>query len=457
LVFDGAVNAYGKGIGEISVSPRGHHIPFTARILFECTNNMAEYEACILGIEEAIDMRIKHLDIYGDSALVINQIKGEWETHHANLIPYRDYARRLLTYFTKVDVLATLSSMFQVNQWNHVPVIKVQRLDRPSHVFSIGDVIVQADADVVDNKPWYHDIKQFLRNREYSPIISNKDKKTLRRLASKFLLEGDVLYKRNYDMILLRCVDEREAEQLMHDGTFGTHAPGHTMSRKLLRAGYYWTTMEHDCYQYARKCHKCQIYADKIHVPPHALNIISSPWPFSMWGIDMIGRIEPKASNGHRFILVVIDYFTKWVEAASYANVTKQVVVKFIKNNIICRYGVPSKIITDNGTNLNNDMVQALCEKFKIEHHNSSPYRPQMNGAVEAANKNIKKIVQKMVTTYKDWHEMLRFALHGYRTTVCSSTGATPFSLVYGIWHGSSPPSGSRDPISPRDHGSKIV
>jgi len=255
-------------------------------------------------------------------------------------------------------------------------------------------------------------------------------------LASKFLLDGDVLYKRNYDMILLRCVDEREAEQLMHDvhdGTFGTHASGHTMSRKLLRAGYYWMTMEHDCYQYARKCHECQIYADKIHVPPHALNVISSSWLFSMWGIDMIGRIEPKASNGHRFILVAIDYFTKWVKAASYANVTKQVVVKFIKNNIICRYGVPSKIITDNGTNLNNDMVQALCEKFKIEHHDFSPYRPKMNCAVEAANKNIKRIVQKMVTTYKDWNEMLSFALHGYRTTVRGSTGATPFSLVYGM------------------------
>jgi hypothetical protein len=110
-----------------------------------------------------------------------------------------------------------------------------------------------------------------------------------------------------------------------------------------------------------------------------------------MWGIDMIGMIEPKASNGHRFILVAIDYFTKWVEAASYANVTKQVVVRFIKNNLICRYGVPSKIITDNGSNLNNKMMKELCEEFKIEHHNSSPYRPKMNGAVEAANKNIKK------------------------------------------------------------------
>ena len=119
--------------------------------------------------------------------------------------------------------------------------------------------------------------------------------------------------------------------------------------------------------------------------------------------------------------------------AASYANVTKQVVVRFIKNNIICRYGVPNKIITDNGTNLNNKMMKELCDDFKIEHHNSSPYRPQMNGSVEATNKNIKKIVQKMVVTYKDWHEMLPFTLYGYRTSVCTSTG-NPHFLWYMVW-----------------------
>jgi hypothetical protein len=162
----------------------------------------------------------------------------------------------------------------------------------------------------------------------------------------------------------------------IHEGSFGTHSSGYAMAKKALRAGYYWITMYADCYHHAKKCHKCQIYADKIHVPPSMLNIISSPWPFSMWDIDMIGRIEPKASNGNRFILVAIDYFTKWVEAASYAKVTKQVVVRFIKSNIICRYGVPNKIITDNGTNLNNKMMKELCDDFKIEHHNSSPYRP---------------------------------------------------------------------------------
>ncbi|RDX73066.1 Pol polyprotein, partial [Mucuna pruriens] len=152
-----------------------------------------------------------------------------------------------------------------------------------------------------------------------------------------------------------------------------------------------------------------------------------------MWGLDMIGPIEPKPSNVHRFILVAIDYFTKWVEAASYANVTKSVVIKFIKRHIICRYGLPAHIIMDNGTNLNNKMMTELCEKSKIKHHNSTPYHPKINGAVEAANKNIKKIVQKMVVTYRNWHDMLPYTLHRYWTSVRTSTGATPYSLVYGM------------------------
>ncbi|GAU31738.1 hypothetical protein TSUD_146250 [Trifolium subterraneum] len=383
LIFDGAVNLYGSGIGAIIVTPKGAHIPFTARLQFECTNNIAEYEACIMGIEESIDLRFKNIDIYGDSALVVNQIKGEWETRHAGLIPYRDYARRLLTFFNKVelhhiprdenqmaDALATLSSMYRVNRRNEMPTISIRCLERPTYVF--------VAEEVVDDKPWFHDIKMFLQKQEYPPGASNKDKKTLRRLSSSFFLNDEVLYKRNFDMVLLRCVDKHEADLLMHEvheGSFGTHPNGHTMAKKMLRVGYYWLTMESNCYKHARKCHKCQIYADKIHLPPTSLNVLSSPWSFSMWGIDMIGRIEPKASNGHRFILVAIDYFTKWVEAASYL---------------------------------------PLC-------------------AVEAANKNIKKIVQKMVVTYKDWHEMLPFALHGYRTSVRTSTGAPPFSLVYGM------------------------
>ena len=148
-------------------------------------------------------------------------------------------------------------------------------------------------------------------------------------------------------------------------------------------------------------------------------------------GMDVIRLIIPKASNGHRFIFVVIDYFTKWVEAASYASVTKSVVAHFIKREIICRYELSKIIISDNGLNLNNDMITEVCTRFKIKHHNSVPYRPKMNGAVEAANKNVKNIIAKVTKTYKDWHGKLPFALHAYQTGVQTSTGATPCSLVY--------------------------
>jgi len=327
-----------------------------------------------------------------------------------------------------VDALATLSSMFEISQEGELPMIKMKSHEQPAYCSFIEEES--------DSKPWYFDIKRYLKSKEYPEESNENDKRMLRRLAAKFVLNGDVLYKRNHDMMLLRCVDAKEAKLILkevHEGTFGTHMNGHSMARKILRAGYFWLTMETDCCIQVRKCHKCQAYADNINVSPTTLKVLSTPWPFSMWGIDVIRAIEPNASNGHRFILVAIDYFTKWVEAASYANVTRKVVTKLIKREIICRYGLPSRIITDNATNLNNKMMFELCEEFKIQHHNSTPYRQKMNGAVEAANKNIKKIIQKMVVTYKDWHEMLPFALHGYRTSVRTSTGATPFSLVYGM------------------------
>lgn len=120
------------------------------------------------------------------------------------------------------------------------------------------------------------------------------EKKYLRKLSTKFFLSGWVLYKRNYELVLLRCMDRHEENQIImeiHEGFFGTHANGHTMVRKILTEGYYWMTMEVDCYRHMQTCHKCQIYVDKIRVPPVPLNVLTSPWPFSMWGFDVIGCI----------------------------------------------------------------------------------------------------------------------------------------------------------------------
>lgn len=112
-----------------------------------------------------------------------------------------------------------------------------------------------------------------------------------------------------------------------------------------------------------------------------------------MLGIDVVGPMPQKATNGHLYIIMAIDYFIKWVKAVSLSVVTMKNTTKFIWRDIICRYGVPSKIITDNATNFVGKDLELLCKKFEIHHHRSSPYRPQMNGAVEVANKNLKKIL----------------------------------------------------------------
>ncbi|XP_050902804.1 uncharacterized protein LOC127115262 [Lathyrus oleraceus] len=344
LMFDGASNAIGHEVGVVLMSPTNFHLPFTIKLCFTCTNNMAEYEACILRLEEDINLRIKVPKVYGDSALVIHQIRGDWEMRHANLIPYRDYMLKLLPKFDQItfshnpreenqmeDALETLASMYKLIWPNHQPNIEIKRFDKPTHCLTT--------TNESDGKPRFFDIKHYLEKQEYSTNASSLDKRNIHSLALKFFLNGDMLYKRNYNMLLLRCIDKHETSQLMkdiHEGSFGTHASGHAMSKKFMRAGYYLLTVEVDCYHYTRTCYKYQIYVDKVHVPPTPLNVITSPYPLSIWGIDMIRMIEPKASNGHRFVLVAMDYFIKWVKAASYANVTKQVVARFLNKNIIC-------------------------------------------------------------------------------------------------------------------------
>ncbi|PKI42997.1 hypothetical protein CRG98_036611 [Punica granatum] len=255
----------------VLISPDGHYYPVAAKIDFSCTNNVAEYEACILGLQAAIDFKVKELEVFGDSMLTIFQTLGQWKTKDAKLVPYHEYLEKLTENFEDIsftytprmtnqfaDALATLTSMVSITKENLIEPLEIEKAEGPAHCNSI------------------------------------------------------------------------EASE-------------------------------------AKPC-------------------------------------------GSKLSLL-----------------------RFLRRDVIARYGVPATIITDNAKNLNNKVIDELCAQFKIRHRNSTPYRPQMNGAVEAANKNIKKIIEKMTMNYKDWHEMLPYALLAYRTSIWTSTGATPYSLVYGM------------------------
>ncbi|XP_052481158.1 uncharacterized protein LOC105762002 [Gossypium raimondii] len=179
LNFDGASNAVGNGIGAVLVSPNGDHYPFTCKLDFDCTNNMAEYEACIMGIRAAIERRIKVLEVYRDSALVIYQLRGEWETRDPKLISYRKLVLELIKEFEDItfcylprdenqmaDALTTLASMIKVNKYEDMKPIQMSIYKDPAHCYNIEE-------GEIDDSPWYQDILQYVKNCEYPGQLRN--------------------------------------------------------------------------------------------------------------------------------------------------------------------------------------------------------------------------------------------------------------------------------------------
>nr|CAN73642.1 hypothetical protein VITISV_007331 [Vitis vinifera] len=389
LYFDGATNQLGYEIGVLLVSPQGDHIPRFIRLAFHdrhpITNNIVEYEACILGLETTLELGIRQMEVFSDSNL----------TKDTKLRPYHAYLELLVARFDNLryvhlpraqnrfaDALATLASSMDIPIDVVVRLLLIELRSTPAYCCLIGETEVQ------DDLPWYHDFYQFLRSGTYPEMPTTKDRRALRNLATRFVICGDKVYRRSTDGMLLLCLDRASADQVMrevHAGVCGPHMGGHMLARKIMRTG-----------------------------------------------IDIIGKVSPKSSSGHEFVLVAIDYFTKWVEAASYARLTFVRVASFIRSHVICRYGVPHELISDTGVHFRAE-VDTLLQKYAIRHHRSSTYRPQTNGAVEAANKNIKRILRKMVETSRDWSEKLPFALWAYRTSFRTFTGVTLYSLMYGM------------------------
>uniref|UniRef100_A0A2N9HEC3 RNA-directed DNA polymerase n=1 Tax=Fagus sylvatica TaxID=28930 RepID=A0A2N9HEC3_FAGSY len=264
---------------------------------------------------------------------------------------------------------------------------------------------------------------------------AHKEAYRLKRLASRYFVEGGTLFRKGYHGEPLRCLSASESQMVMkeaHAGECGEHQGKKRLYQRLLTLGYYWPTMRKDTADFVKTCHTCQVQADLIHTHPTNLQNMTTPWPFHTWGLDLIGPIGP-ASGGHIWILVATEYFTKWVEAISLRKATGAAVANFIREHIITRFGIPYKLISDNGTPFVNKDVRELLEHYQVKHRRSTPYYPQGNGQAEATNRMLLRILSKMVFDYgSNWNSHLADVLWAYRSSPKTATGFTPFSLVYG-------------------------
>ncbi|XP_058084609.1 uncharacterized protein LOC131232405 [Magnolia sinica] len=219
LFFDGAANSKGSGVGVILYSPEDVPAPISRRLAFQCTNNMTEYEACIAGLREAIILNVKKLRVFGDSQLIINQINDDWRTKDEKLILYHIYLENLIEEFEEItfshipriknqfaDALATLASMLEIPKGVAKWELTVELQEEPAFYLQIDEAEPPSN-----DRPWYTDIKKYLEHQKYPEGAKPVDRRTIQRLAAQFVITGGILYKRSFNQVLLRCVDETEA------------------------------------------------------------------------------------------------------------------------------------------------------------------------------------------------------------------------------------------------------
>jgi hypothetical protein len=232
------------------------------------------------------------------------------------------------------------------------------------------------------------------------------------------------------------CLVESETEEVIsqfHEGVHGGHHAWRATTYKILRVGYYW----HKLFPYVnakvRACSPCQFFTRKHKLSVMSLVPVKTEAPFQQWGLGFIGEINPHSSAQHRWILTATDYFTKWVEAILTRKATDSVVIDFLEENILARFGCPRKIVTDNAQAFKSMAMVSFCHKYNIVLVHSTTYYLQGNGLVESSNKSLISIIKKVLNeNKKSWHLHLKYALWKNRIGTKKSIGTSPFQMVYG-------------------------
>jgi hypothetical protein len=253
-----------------------------------------------------------------------------------------------------------------------------------------GDIFLISSSD-----PWYRDILIYLQTLKCPTSASRDERRRICHQAKNCLILDNTLYRRGVNCVLRRCLTHEEAIIVLNDchtGGCGGHLSGLETTQKILRACYFWLTLIKDCIESVKKCHPCQVFSRKMRAHPTPMFPVITFGPFTKWGIDYT-TCNPLSARGHCYIIVAIDYFTKWVEAMPTFKYDGETATLLLFNQIIARFSVPREIVTDHGIHFQNQMMTKLTSKLGLRQENSSPYYPQANGQVEAVNKTLKTIL----------------------------------------------------------------
>ncbi|XP_050222654.1 uncharacterized protein LOC126672742 [Mercurialis annua] len=393
LEVDGASNLEGSGAGVVLKGPHGVTLRSSVKFDFPASNNVAEYEALLIGLR------------------MIQKLGGKWVIEQVPRLENQE-----------ADVLAKAATVNEKIPGVHFSVQKHSSIDNHETIFLTQPL-----------ENWMQDIAHYLMD---GTLPENRDKayKILRQAPYYAFLDG-VLYRKSFTHPWSRCLTAEEGEYVLreiHEGICGAHIAPRMLAKKAVLQGYYWPLMVRQAEEIVKKCENCQRHQNIRHAPTTEQCPITSPWPFATWGIDILGPFTPTTGQ-KKFLIVAVDHFTKWIEVEAVSTITEARIRDFFWRQIVCRFGIPRALVTDNGKQFNCRAFKEFCNDLHIDLCFTLVVHPQSNGMTEVTNRTILKGLKARLGEFdKQWLEELPKVICAYRTTPRAGTGDTPFSLTYG-------------------------
>jgi hypothetical protein len=287
---------------------------------------------------------------------------------------------------------------------------------------------------VSTSTPWYADIANYLACGVVPPEYSSQQKKKFFKEVRRYFWNDPYLFKQCGDGLYWKCVPDHEIQGVLehcHSLPCGGHGGVDKTVAKISQSLLWWPTMHKDAHQFVAQCDRCQRSGGITKRDEMPQQSVLEVEPFDVWGVDFMGPFV--SSCGNLYILVAVDYVTKWIEAIPSPTNDHKVVLKLLKKIIFPRFGVPRVLISDGGSHFAKKQFEALLKRYGVHHKVGLPYHPQTQGQVEVSNREIKNLLERMVNkSRKDWSLKLDYTLWALRTAYKTPIGTTPYRLFYG-------------------------